>query len=133
MDIRLARDEESLEILNLFTKNRDKMYEEDWQRVYPYWAVAVQDNKIIGALQMCMTLPVGRLEYLLVSKDVPVITATKAAHKLIKFGEAAMKANGCDVVCGFVTFQNKSIKNLIKKHYGAAVVGSGSMLTWRIS
>jgi hypothetical protein len=133
MDIRLARDEESLEILNLFTVNRDRMNEADWTNVYPYWAIAIDDGVVIAALQMCMSRPIGRVENLLVKKDINKITATKAAHRLIKFAEAAMKANGCSSIAGYVIFKNKPIKNLIKKHYGAVVVGSGSMLSWRIS
>lgn len=131
MEIRLARDAEGQTIRGLF-RNSEELPESDWENVYPYWAVAVKDGEIIAALQLCMSRPIGRLEHLLIKKDVNKITATKAAHRLIKYGEVAMKANGCPVVSGYVAFRNKPIKNLIKKQYNAQLVDSGSMWLWRI-
>lgn len=131
MEIRLARNEEGLEVKALFD-NAENLPDSDYQDIYPYWVVAIHEGKIIAALQLCMSRPTGRLEHLLVDKTVNKITATKAAHKLIKYGEVAMKANGCTMVAGYVAFKTKPIKNLIKKHYGAQVINSGSMLMWRI-
>lgn len=132
MEIRLARDEEGIEIKNLF-KNADELPDSDWKLVYPYWAVAVVDDEIVAALQLCMSLPIGRLEHLLIKKDTNALTSKKAAYGLIKYGETAMKLNGCSVISGYVTFRNKSIKRLIKKHFNAQVVDSGSMLIWRLN
>ncbi len=131
MEIRLARDEEGQTIRSMF-KNGDELPPSDWTNVYPYWAVAVVDGEIIAALQLCMSRPIGRLEHLLIKKGTNKITATKAAHRLIKYGEVAMKANGCPVVSGYVAFRNKPIKNLIKKQYKAQLIDSGSMWVWRI-
>lgn len=131
MEIRLAQNDEGLIIKNLF-KNADELPDSDWTNIAPYWAVATVEGKIIAALQLCMSLPIGRLEHLLIKKDTNKITATKAAHRLIKYGEVAMKANGCPVVSGYVAFRNKPIKNLIKKQYKAQLIDSGSMWVWRI-
>lgn len=131
MDIRLARNDEGLTIKSMFS-NGDQLKDSDWENIYPYWAVAVVDGQIVAAIQMCLSRPVGRLEHLLVNKEVGKFTATKAADKLIKFGEQAMKNNGCPLISGYVTFKNKPIKNLIKKHYSASLVDSGSMWIWRI-
>lgn len=132
MDIRLAKNEEGQIIRNMFS-NGDQLNPNDWVDIYPYWAVAVVDGQIVAALQICLSKPIGRLEHLLVSKEAGKITATKAADKLIKYGEIALKNNGCNKVSGYVTFRNKPIKNLIKKHYGAQLVDSGSMWMWRIN
>lgn len=131
MEIRLAKNEEGQTIRKMFS-NGDQLLPSDWTDIYPYWAVAVVDDVIVAALQICLSKPIGRLEHLLVHKDANKITATKAADKLIKYGEKALKNNGCTKVSGYVTFRNKPIKNLIKKHYEAQLVDSGSMWVWRI-
>ena len=131
MEVRLAKDEEGLEIKALFN-NRDKLADLDWQTVFPYWAIVVDDGEVIAALQMCMSRPIGRLECLLTKEGTNPITLMRASKMIMAFGEAAMKANGCSMIAGYVTFKNKPIKKLIKKHYGAVVVDSGSMLMWRI-
>ena len=104
----------------------------DWNKVFPYWAIAVKDGEIVAALQMCPSLPIGRIEHLNLKQDLNKITATKAAHALIKYAELAMIQNGCSVIAGYVEFKNKPIKKLIQKQYEAQVIGSGSMLAWRL-
>lgn len=131
MDIRLAQDSEGHDILALFP-GAGNMEPSDWDRVFPYWAVAVIDDKIVACIQMCCSLPIGRIEHLLVNPELGKITATKAAHALIKYTEHAMVQMGCSVIAGYVEFRSKSIKKLIQKQYKAQVIGSGSMLVWRI-
>jgi len=131
MKIRLAVDAEGQDILKLFP-NSDKMDPNDWNKIAPYWAVAEVDGEIVAALQLCPSLPTGRVEHLNIKPDLNKITAMKAAHALIKYAEVAMMRMGCTTIAGYVTFRNKGVKRLIQKHYGAQVVGSGSMLSWRI-
>ena len=83
MEIRLARDEEGIEIKNLF-KNADELPDSDWKLVYPYWAVAVVDDEIVAALQLCMSLPIGRLEHLLIKKDTNALTSKKSRLRIDK-------------------------------------------------
>jgi hypothetical protein len=132
MEIRLARNEEGLEIKAMF-KNASNLPDSDWTDIFPYWAIAIQDGEMIAAIQLCMSKPIGRLEHLLIKDGVNKLTQTRAADALIKYGEVAMQSNGSKLISGYVTFKNKAIKNLIKKHYGAKVVDSGSMLVWRMN
>tara|TARA_R110000796_G_scaffold252500_1_gene387153 strand:- start:1033 stop:1428 length:396 start_codon:yes stop_codon:yes gene_type:complete len=131
MEVRIAQDSEGKDILELFPKS-ELMNPADWERVFPYWAVAVIDGEIIGALQMCPSLPIGRIEHLNLKPDLNKITATKAAYALIKYTELAMIRMGCSVIAGYVEFRNKPIKKLVQKQFKAQVIGSGSMLAWRL-
>ena len=131
MKIRLAVDSEGQDILRLFPK-WEQMNADDWERIHPYWAVAEVDGEIVAAVQLCPSLPIGRIEHLNLKKDLNKVTATKAAHALIKYAEVAMMQMGCKFIAGYVEFRNKPIKRLIQKHYNAQCLDSGSMLAWRI-
>lgn len=131
MKIRLACDAEGQTILRLFPK-WEQMEASDWDKIHPYWAVAEVDGEIVAALQLCPSLPIGRIEHLNIKKDLNKITATRASHALIKYGEFAMLQMGCKLIAGYVEFRNKPVKRLIQKHYKAQCIGSGSMLVWRI-
>lgn len=131
MKIRLAIDSEAQEVLKLFP-NWEQMEESDWEKIHPYWAVAEVDGKIIAAVQLCPSLPTGRIEHLNIDKSINKITATKAAHSLIKYAEVAMMQMGCKLIAGYVEFRNKPIKRIVQRHYNAQCIGSGSMLMWRL-
>lgn len=131
MKIRLAIDSEAQEVLELFS-DWEQMDASDWTKIHPYWAVAVVDDVIVAAVQLCPSLPTGRIEHLNIKKGINKITATKAAHALIKYSEVAMLQMGCTLIAGYVEFRNKPIKRLVQRHYNAQCIGSGSMLMWRL-
>ena len=131
MEIRLAQDSEGQAILRLFPK-WEKMDETEWDKVHPYWAICIIDDEIVAALQICPSLPIGRIEHLNIKEGLNKVSSMKAAHALVKYGEMAMKQLGCSIIAGYVEFRNKPVKRLIQKQYGAQVIGSGSMLVWRI-
>ncbi len=104
----------------------------DWSRVHPYWIVAESNGLILGAIQVCPGLPVGRLEFLAVEPEVSSHLRGRLVRGLVLHGSATLKRMGADGAAGSVPFEMKSYKRVLKKR-GAVMIMSGNTFMKRLS
>ena len=103
----------------------------DWSDIYPYWLVAEQDGVFIGCIQVLMSKPVGRLEFLAVRQDLSHPLQALTVRALILGGSATLKMHGSTLVAGTVPHELKSYKRVLKNR-GAVVIGTGSVVLKRL-
>lgn len=113
--ISLALDIQGKEIEKLLAETGVVIQGADWSKVFPYWLVAVVDNKVIGCIQVMPAIPVGWLEALTVSPSVSFKFRAIAIRKLLAQGLATLKLGGCQLACATVDINNKKMKNVLDK------------------
>ncbi len=130
MNIRLATNEDGERIEELVSGQIGAGL--DWTDIYPYWLVAEKGGKVVGCLNVALSKPVGRLDLLAIDESLSPHARGKAVRGLLVQGGATLKAHGAQMVFSVVPFELKSYKRILKKHFGAVVVGQGNMIIARL-
>lgn len=128
--IRLALNEDGQRVEELASKQTGPGL--NWSEVYPYWLVAEKEGKIIGCLNVAPSKPVGRLDFLSLDESLNPHTRSKAVRGLILQGIATLMAGGSTASVSIVPFELKTYKKILKKHFGAIVIGQGNMIIKRL-
>ena len=126
MSVRLALNEEGERIGELIGLDLD------WSEVYPYWLVYEKDNRILGCLNVALSKPIGILDQLKIDPDVGPHTRGRIVRALILQGIATLKADDTHVCVSMIPFELKAYKKLLKKHFGAEVIGQGNIVMTRL-
>lgn len=87
----------------------------DWSRVAPYWMIAERDGVRIGAIQLCPSLPIGRIEMLCVDQFLPYKTKAITVKLLLLSAMSIMKNIGAQYVCGVIEERRTEFIKIIKK------------------
>ena len=100
-----------------------------WKDATKDWIIAEIDGTVQACLQLYMGRPVGKLEHLCVNKDLDQRAKYAIMLELIKGGLLALQQTGSQLITVFVDFQNKGMKRMLKRRFGARVTNSGNLLT----
>ena len=101
--------------------------------VAPHWLVASRKNEteIIGAIEVLLGKPIGRLELMCFNLDLNKVEKAKVFQQLMLHGMATLKAYGSSMVSGLIPHGHKTYKNIFKNR-GGVVLASGNMLAKRL-
>lgn len=101
--------------------------------IHPYWLVAEMPgyDGIVGCIQTLPSRPMGHLEMLASSKGLSEPDKALVVRELVMEGAAVLNYHRAVVVAGFVPFELKGYKRVLKKR-GAVVADTGSMMFRRI-
>ncbi len=130
MKIRIARNEDGSRVGELAKLSGFAIEGIDWSEVYPFWLV-VEDEKIVGALQIILAKPIGWLEMLVLDPDLTPLARARTVKQLASAGMTALKRFGTQIVMFSVPFEEKAYKKILKKR-GAVVTSSGNVLAKRL-
>lgn len=125
MKVRLATDEDGLRIKELQPAGIEGL---DWSNVHPYWIVADHDGRTVGCLNVAISKPIGRLDFLAVDSTLRPHARGKVVRALIIQGLAALKSAECSASISQIPFDLRAYKRILKKHFGAVVIGQGNMV-----
>lgn len=129
--IRIASDQDAPDIRRLVTAAGFDVQGLAWARVNPNWLVAENGVGIVGCLQVCPGLPIGRLEMLALDETLDPVSRARAGRMLAIQGCATLKACGAEAAMCMVPFELQSYKRILKKR-GAVVVNRGNILVKRL-
>lgn len=130
MKVRIAQNSDGPRIGELARHSGFTVDGLDWSEVHPFWLVA-EDEKIIGALQVILAKPIGWLEMLVLDPDLAELARARTVKGLVTAGLTALKGFGSQLAMGFVPYEEKSYKKVLKKR-GAVVAGSGNAMVKRL-
>ena len=125
--VRMAIDEEGERIEELVKAAGFRIDGIDWSKIAPFWLVATWSDQIVGCIQTCLALPIGRLEMLAVDERVPPITRGAIVEQLMWGGAATVKQFGAQMVTSMVSFNMKGYKKSLR-HRGCVSIGTGNMM-----
>lgn len=129
--VRLASNSDGATIHRLVTDSGFAVEDIDWSVVYPYWLVAEQNGDVVGCIQVCIGVPIGRLEMLSVRADLSHMLRAAIVKSLLLAGAATLKKAGAQMVSGMIPFEMKSYKRLLQRR-GCVSIGVGNMMARRL-
>jgi len=62
--VRFARDSEGSCVAQMVHTSHEAVPNVGWAKIWPSWIVADRDEELIGCVQVCYGVPIGRLEFL---------------------------------------------------------------------
>lgn len=130
-EIRMAADADGERIGALVRDAGYSVEGVDWSRVAPYWIVAEIDGEIVGCLQVCPGLPIGRLELLGLDDALPHRQRSETYLALVYRGMAMLRAQGAQIASFIVPDQLTSYLRVLKRR-GCVVSGGGRMVEKRL-
>lgn len=126
--IRLALNGDGDRIRELVTTTQINIPTLDWSDIYPYWIAAEINGQIVGCLNVALSKPIGRLDLLAVDGSLSALARGRVVKALIVQGFATLMADGAGACLSVVPYQLQVYKRILKKHFGAVVVGQGNMM-----
>ena len=102
----------------------------DWSDIAPYWVVAEHEERIVGALQVCLAKPIGRLEFMAVHPMLPERDRARVARHLGAYGDLVLRKHGVAYSAFHIAFTERAMKRALKRR-GAVVMQSGNLMLKR--
>jgi hypothetical protein len=104
----------------------------NWDRVYPYWVVAVgNDGDIWGALNIVHSLPLGRVEMLTYKKDLVKDLRRQIINELAFVAIATLVENGSQLGACTVSESDQEFLQWLKVRGAMTGMTDGHILLWR--
>ena len=129
--IRLADNSEGEKIHALVISNGFTLEDLDWSKIYPYWLIAEHDGVIVGTIQVCPALPIGRIEMLSTRNDLSHQLTALTVRQLIIAASMTLRQAGAQMASGIVSFEMKKFQKILKKH-GCVIAASGHLMMKRL-
>lgn len=125
MNVRLAINEDGPRIRELQPADIEEL---DWSEIYPYWIVADHNGRTVGCLNVAVSKPIGRLDFLAVDPELRPHARGKTVRALILQGLSTLKQAECSASISQIPFDLRAYKRILKRHFGAMVIGQGNMV-----
>lgn len=124
--VRFAHDAEGSSIAQMVHCSHEAVPNVPWTKVYPSWVVAERDQELVGCVQVCYGVPIGRLEFLSFIPGLSYRTRALATKALLSLGCLSLKKSGASSVAGTVAFGHHSFKDILKRNE-CSIVSSGNV------
>lgn len=111
---RFAHDAEGNAIAQMVHTCHDQIPNVSWQKIAPYWIVAEHEGEIVGCLNVCYAVPIGRLEWMSFIPGLPYKTRALSVKALMALGQIALKQTGSSAVVGNLSFEQKSFRDILQ-------------------
>jgi hypothetical protein len=86
-----------------------------WDRVAPFWYVAEVQGVLLGAVQICIGWPVGRIELLAVRPGLSHTKTAKIVKALLYHAFGAMKLDGTQLACALVSDKENQFTKVLER------------------
>ena len=103
----------------------------DWSRVAPFWYVADLQGWVIGAVQVCVSRPMSRLELLSVHQKLSKTKQAKVAKAVLARGLLALQLDGATMATGVVTGAENGFVRILER-CGAQCAVKGIMVSYQM-
>ena len=100
----------------------------NWEGAHPNWIVAEVDEKIVGTIQIALSKPIGRVEFLRVDNKLTDRAKFSVSIALGGAAEYAIKSTGSSIAAAFVPFEQKGFKKLLKKYFSGKTIAQGNII-----
>ena len=103
-----------------------------WDRVKPFWYVADCAGELMGAVQLCIGWPVGRLELLSVRPGLSHTKTAKVVKALLYHAFHAMSLDGTTLACALVADKDNEFTRVLER-WGARYAVQGKMFYYQLN
>ena len=102
-----------------------------WARVKPFWYVAEIQGELLGAVQICIGWPVGRVEMLSIRPGLSHTKTAKVVKALLYHAFHAMKLDGTTLICSLVAESQTDFIRILER-WGFRFAAKGKMLYYQL-
>lgn len=103
-----------------------------WDRVAPFWYVAEVQGVLLGAVQLCIGWPIGRIELLSVRPGLSHTKTAKIVKALLYHVFAAMRMDGTTLACALVADKDNHFTKVLER-WGAKFAVNGKMFLYDVT
>lgn len=122
VQVRPARHDEGETIRQLVTSATSaygwQLPDCEWSRVAPFWYVAHVGEYILGAVQVCVGYPIGRMELLSIRRGLSKTKRAKVVKSLVTAVAAIMVKDGFPMIGATIPEQDDQFMKIVMR-YGA--------------
>lgn len=111
---RFAHDAEGNTIAQMVHTCHDQIPNVSWSKVAPYWLIAEHQGEIVGCVNVCYTMPIGRLEWMSFVPGLPYKARALSVKALLDLGQQVLKQTGSTAVVGNLGFEQKSFRDILQ-------------------
>lgn len=90
----------------------------DWSRVAPFWYVAHIEGYLLGAVQICVGYPIGRMELLSIRRGLSKTKRAKVVKALVSYVATVMAHDGFPMIGTTIPEQDAQFLKIVMR-YGA--------------
>jgi len=101
----------------------------DWSRVAPFWYVADLQGWLLGAVQVCVGLPLSRIELLSVHQGLSQTKRAKVVKALLGRALHDLQVNGATLACGMIPMVDDEFVRIVER-MGARYTTKGHLLCY---
>lgn len=132
IDVRAAQNSDGPRIGELAKQSGFPVDGLDWSEVSPWWMVAEDDGKVIGAIQVMLAKPIGWLEMLVMDEGLSELERARVVKALVlEKGQGVLAGFGAQLLIGVIPFQHKAYKRALEKR-GGVIFDSGNLMVKRL-
>ena len=102
-----------------------------WDRVAPFWYGAEVQGVLLGAVQICIGWPIGRIELLSVRPGLSHTKTAKIVKALLYHAFGAMKLDGTELACALVSDKENHFMRVLER-WGAKGSVKGRMFFYSL-
>ena len=131
--IEASRDDDGEEIKRLLLQsgfNREIADAIDWCGLGGSWLVARHGRKIVGCLQIGLSRPIARLEYLATDEGLSHVSRGRVVKRLFGVACAMLRERGVQAISGLIAFTDTSWKEIAEKR--SEIVTTGHIFMKRL-
>ena len=103
-----------------------------WDRIHPFWYVAEVQGELMGAVQICIGWPIGRIELLSVRPGLSHTKTAKVVKALLYHVFHAMALDGTTLACALVADKNNEFTRILER-WGFHFATTGKMLYYDLT
>lgn len=99
----------------------------NWNKIEPFWYVAEIGGYLLGAVQICIGRPIGRIELLAIRPQLSHTKKAKVMKSLVYHAFCAMKLDGIELACMLVADKENEFSRILER-WGARFAVKGKMM-----
>jgi hypothetical protein len=103
-----------------------------WDRISPFWYVAEVQGVLLGAVQLCIGWPIGRIELLSIRPGLSHTKTAKVTKALLYHVFEAMKLDGTTLACALVADRDNQFTRVLER-WGARGMVQGRMFLYDLT
>ena len=131
--VRLAKNEDGPRISELLAMVglKTEGWDIDWNDIEPWWIVAELDGVVKGAVQICPSKPIARVEFLAVDPEMNEMDRGRVISNLERQWKATVKISGAGGFAGMIPYEYDSYLNVARRR-GYVSIGEGHHMVKRV-
>jgi hypothetical protein len=103
-----------------------------WDRVKPFWMVSEIQGELLGAIQICIGWPLGRIELLAIRPGLSRTKTAKVAKALIYYALRQMAIDGTTLACTQIPAADEEFARILERS-GAKHMVSGKISSYNLT